>query len=439
MTQVKGFIFNYNKCVGCHACMVACYAENSTQPPISWRQINHFNKEKLPLLGFIHLSIACNHCKDAPCKSACPSSAYSIDNETSAVIHTSEKCIGCKYCTWACPYDAPKYNPNTRVIEKCNFCNHKLKVGQIPACALNCPTGALSYGNIEEIAHPHSFGLSTKKIYPRIKVIGTNTKDSIPIMDASASGVELSDIKKYHDKKERSSINIADEWPLATFTFLGSLLVGWIFASSMSNSFTISLWTFALLAFSGLLLSLLHLGKPLRSYLSINNLKTSWLSREILLYGLFIGIGTLSLLVNSKILSIATILIGFAFLGAVEMVYSVTVKRYSLPIHSANTIITALTFAAVFSQSWSVLIAILALKNLLFISRNDNILKRKNLVYNIFIGLRLLLGFIIPFLFLVSSFFEYKFTLIFSIVIAELIDRMLYYNDFEPEKPFMAI
>jgi Fe-S-cluster-containing dehydrogenase component/DMSO reductase anchor subunit len=436
MTQVKGFIFNYNKCVGCHACMVACYAENSTQPPISWRQVNHFNKEKLPLLGFVHLSIACNHCKEAPCKLACPSGAYSIDKETLAVIHSHEKCIGCKYCTWACPFDAPKYNPQSRVVEKCNFCNQRLKVGQIPSCALNCPTGALSYGDIEESAHPHSFGLSLKKIYPRLKVIGSDVKYSIPLMDSAASGVEFSDVKKYFNKKELPLINIAEEWPLAAFTFLGSLLVGWIFANSLSNSIGISIWTFCFLALVGILLSVFHLGKPLRSILAINNLKTSWLSREILLYGLFVGLGALSLLIESRLLSTLAITTGFVFLGAVEMVYSVTVKRYSLPLHSANTIATALAFAATFSQSWGVLIAILALKNLLFVYRNNPISMSGRPVYSAFSALRLILGFIIPFTFLVASVMEYKWILILSILIAELIDRLLYYNDFQPERPF---
>lgn len=159
METTKGFIFDYSKCVGCHACMVACYVENSTKPPLSWRQVNHFNKEKLPLLGFIHLSIACNHCADAPCLKACPSGAYYVDKDTYAVIHSPELCIGCKYCTWACPFDAPKYNPDRGIIEKCHFCYHRLKENELPACALNCPTGALSFGEITKDSNPNVIGL----------------------------------------------------------------------------------------------------------------------------------------------------------------------------------------------------------------------------------------------------------------------------------------
>ena len=62
-----GFIFDYSKCVGCHACVVGCYNENKTNPPIAWRQVNTFNHKKIPLAGFLNLSIACNHCIDAPC------------------------------------------------------------------------------------------------------------------------------------------------------------------------------------------------------------------------------------------------------------------------------------------------------------------------------------------------------------------------------------
>ncbi len=65
----------------------------------------------------------------------CPALAYTRDKETGAIIHHAEACIGCKYCTWTCPYDAPKFNEATKIVEKCNFCVDRISDGKQPACA----------------------------------------------------------------------------------------------------------------------------------------------------------------------------------------------------------------------------------------------------------------------------------------------------------------
>ena len=186
--ESKGFIFDYSKCVACHACLVACYNENHTQPPISWRQVQAHNKLKVPLSGFINLSIACNHCEDAPCLKACPAKAYHKDSVTGAIIHTADKCIGCTYCTWACPFDAPKYNAGKGVVEKCNFCNDRLKLGAIPACTNACPTGALSFDNIEIVEIADAPGMSNKPTGPRANFLNSDVVNSKPQMDLGVSG-----------------------------------------------------------------------------------------------------------------------------------------------------------------------------------------------------------------------------------------------------------
>ena len=143
------FIFDYNQCVGCHACVVACINENGFQEPKQWRNIHQSNNTHFPQLPLFYLSLACNHCADAPCLKNCPANAYSRDEKTGAVIHHSEKCIGCQYCTWACPYDAPKFNPKEGIIEKCTFCNNRIEENLKPACANLCPTGALDFTLVE--------------------------------------------------------------------------------------------------------------------------------------------------------------------------------------------------------------------------------------------------------------------------------------------------
>lgn len=435
MTITKGFIFNYSKCVGCHACMVACYNENGTKLPLSWRQINHFNREKLPLLGFVHQSIACNHCKEAPCVLACPSKAYSKDLETGAVIHAKEICIGCKYCTWACPFNAPKYNTKEGIIEKCHFCFHRLKEGEVPSCALNCPTGALSFGEFNEMPNPDSFGLSERNIYPRIKVIGSEVVNSIPELDLNASGIDKTRVSKLKVKDVRNEVNPLHELPLALFTLISSLITGWFWSGLFKYSIVLNLWIFLSLGALAMALSTFHLGKPFRAYLSIKNIKSSWLSREILLFGLFMLTGLIALYSKSVLLLYVSSLIGGIFLVSIEMVYSITKKLYKTPIHSANTIVTALTFTALFSQSWSILIVLLALKTVLFTIRTGATEIGPRPLTGMIALARLITGFLIPFGFLAFSEMNFSWLIAVLIISGELIDRILYYGDFKPERP----
>ena len=434
METTKGFIFDYSKCVGCHACVVACVLENKTQPPMAWRQVKHFNKDKLPLLGYVNLSIACNHCKEAPCLAACPTNAFSFDNDTNAVIHNNKACIGCKYCTWVCPFDAPKYNDQIGLVEKCNFCNERLKKGMEPACSTSCPTGALTFGEISVVSSPQTAGLTFRDIYPRIKVKNESAFHSIPAIDANAAGAEYTDIQKHYAKRY-SLKSILPDIPLAIFTFIGSFLVGFITAYALKPIIDLSVWSFMGLGVTAILFSAFHLGKPLRAYKSISNIRSSWLSKEILLFGIFMGTGILALFLQFKVLIIIAIIVGYCFLGAVEMIYYTTKKGNSPYINSANTIITAVLFTVMFLHSWNVLIALLALKTMLFIARAykndfDKIVSTASVSL-----LRLSIGFLIPFLLLSRQDFEFYWIFVSCLILGEFIDRLMFYIDFEPEKP----
>ncbi len=436
MDSYNGFVFDYAKCVGCHACLVACYNENQTVPPISWRTINRFNNEKLPLLGFIHQSIACNHCIEAPCLKACPSSAYYKDSVTGAILHNADKCIGCKYCTWACPFDAPKFNGSLGIIEKCNFCNQRLAEGNEPACTTNCPTGALSFGQIQP-EKPKGFGISKKPISPRVLTLRAEHAIVFPISNKDSIGAEPIDLAKFSKKRVATSLNSKAEWPLALFTFIGSLLVGWFSVSLIPNSITIPLWMFIILGFIGLQISVLHLGKPLRSYLSLNNLKTSWLSREILSFGLFSFIAFIAIVFNNYKLMLIGSLLGVLFLFCVEMVYSVVKKRYNTVIHSANTILTAAVFFAYFSANNNILLLLLVIKSALFIARVAQNNETRIPQNTIAAFIRLFLGFVLPIgLISFNTTSSYANWLLLALILsAELVDRILYYNDIQAERP----
>lgn len=121
-TSRTSFIVDVNKCTGCHACAMACTIANDLPVDRSWRQVNTFNELHVPGIELLHLSLACNHCEDAPCMAQCPADAYYRDELTDAVLINADICVGCQYCAWVCPYDAPKYDPDAGVMTKCTFC-----------------------------------------------------------------------------------------------------------------------------------------------------------------------------------------------------------------------------------------------------------------------------------------------------------------------------
>ena len=169
----KAFVFDLNRCTGCDACQIACKIENELPPGMSWRQVVTFNESRLPGIPLFSLSLACNHCLDAPCKEKCPALAYSKDERTGAVTINPSLCMGCKYCQWVCPYDAPKFNATTGVVEKCTFCSHRLKEDLEPACTTACPTAALRFEDYskedakEQVDIP---GFWKKRITPAIHI-----------------------------------------------------------------------------------------------------------------------------------------------------------------------------------------------------------------------------------------------------------------------------
>lgn len=136
------FIFDPETCFGCNGCVAACVNANSPGEEIHWR-----NLHKLPPNDgdhkTIYLSISCNHCENPPCAAACPANALEKRESDGVVVHHPERCIGCKYCQMACPYDAIKYNPAKGIVSKCHFCFERLEEEREPACVETCFAGAL--------------------------------------------------------------------------------------------------------------------------------------------------------------------------------------------------------------------------------------------------------------------------------------------------------
>jgi Fe-S-cluster-containing dehydrogenase component len=140
-----------SSCIGCHACMAACKLENDL--PAGPRPIVAIQTGPLETdtgLMAQHLPASCYHCDRPACALACPTGAMQ-KREDGLVFSDLELCIGCQTCAVACPFGHPQLNPVTGKIAKCDGCLQRVDAGLSPACALVCPTGALSYGSAQHV------------------------------------------------------------------------------------------------------------------------------------------------------------------------------------------------------------------------------------------------------------------------------------------------
>ena len=344
----QGFRLDLNLCTGCGACAVACAIENELEWGTSWRFIETFNPTHDPGLPHYHLSLACNHCADAPCMSHCPALAYHRDGLTGAVLLNPDQCIGCKYCTWACPYDAPRFDAKAGVVSKCTFCHHRQLEGLAPACVGQCPTGALTFGDLDALpGTPTMAGFARSTAEPSIRFEPLRAGALVPAVASEAPAGAVV-------PPTRGKTTLASEGPLVVFTLLAALAAGLM--ATPAGQALLSLPVFiALMAVAGGA-STLHLGRRLRAWRAILNVRRSWLSREVAFFSLFGVLGVLALAPTSPWsprwlagavpawLPTAAALSGFALLFAVDRVYSVTRTR-GLAFHSARALLTGVMVA----------------------------------------------------------------------------------------------
>ena len=193
MTQLA-LVIDLNVCVGCHACVTSCKEWNTSgsagvladfqaygkDPTGSFfNRVQTFEVGQYPNTETVHFPKSCLHCEDPPCVPVCPTGASYKRAEDGIVLVDYDKCIGCKYCAWACPYGAREMDQYAKVMTKCTLCVDRIYDQSLPererkpACVMACPTSARLFGDVHDPDSEVSVAIRERGGYALLPELGT--------------------------------------------------------------------------------------------------------------------------------------------------------------------------------------------------------------------------------------------------------------------------
>jgi anaerobic dimethyl sulfoxide reductase subunit B len=379
------FHVDASACSGCKACEMACRDRNALPSGVHWRRVYEVAGGGWSRRGdawvndvvAYNVSVACNHCDRAICTEVCPTGAMAARDDGFVLIDAAH-CIGCRYCEWACPYAAPQYDPAAGIMTKCTGCSDDVARGRQPACVAACPLRALDFGEATALTAHHG---ETASFYPLPAASLTLpslllTAHAAGITDAADNGARRRvggddaatrskprlSVRNLEEVAAASAMQPMREPSLVAFTLLAQMAAS-LFCSLLAVRVLAGPQADALLAtpflavgplmLAAMLASLLHLGKPLRAWRAVANVRTSWLSREIasslafvLGWAAYIGMSAAGWASPGGRLAVG----GVAALAAVGQVYSMariyrlrTVPAWDSPFTTATFLLTALS------------------------------------------------------------------------------------------------
>ena len=286
--QQYAFDVDLDRCSGCKACVAACHTMNGLDEGESWRDVGVLigGTSSLPVLQ--HVTTACHHCLEPACLSACPVNAYEKDETTGIVKHLDDQCFGCQYCTLACPYDVPKYHAKKGIVRKCDMCSSRLAVGEAPACVQSCPHEAIRIHvvDVKDVMEDAEAAVFLPAAPDSQITLPTTTFRTNRVFPRNLLPADYFDVAPQHP-----------HLPLVVMLVLTQLSVGAFLAGMVLQAVLPEMaWNnlFPIHAASGLFFGLLalaastcHLGRPQYAFRAIVGIRHSWLSREIVCFGVF--------------------------------------------------------------------------------------------------------------------------------------------------------
>jgi DMSO reductase iron-sulfur subunit len=152
-----GMVIDTGHCIGCQTCVISCKMSHQVPKDVFWSSVESLDGEIIyqstgifPNTTLAFRPRLCNHCENPACAANCPTGAMHKDSATGIVSVDTETCIGCGYCVWSCPYNAPSMDTEHNVMSKCNFCSERVEEGKLPYCVESCPARARFFGVISD-------------------------------------------------------------------------------------------------------------------------------------------------------------------------------------------------------------------------------------------------------------------------------------------------
>ena len=285
------FEIDLDACSGCKACVTACHSLNGLEEDELWRSVGmlHGGTTELPVLQ--HVTTACHHCIDPACLSGCPVNAYEKDPITGIVKHLDDQCIGCQYCILKCPYDVPQYSASKGIVRKCDMCQDRLADGEAPACVQSCPNQAIRIEIVDtrtvlEESEANRFLPGAPEPGYTIPTTSYKTEKSMP---RNLLPADYYSSRPQHAHLPLVFMLVLTQMSVGAFVVEQMLMLSssWLGDELLAAARPVHLVAALLLGLLGLGAAVLHLGRPLYAFRSILGLRHSWLSREILAFGLF--------------------------------------------------------------------------------------------------------------------------------------------------------
>lgn len=144
----KVLYIDYERCIGCRACIIGC-EECSGHDHLSRMFVDELNPGETVATS----PTPCMHCETPACAESCPVQAISVTADGFVLSASSEKCIGCKNCTYACPFGIPRVDDTKKLMYKCDMCYDRTTKGRPPMCASVCPTDTIRFLDEDELKH----------------------------------------------------------------------------------------------------------------------------------------------------------------------------------------------------------------------------------------------------------------------------------------------
>ena len=331
------FAVDLDACTGCKACVSACHSLNGLDEDEVWRTVGliHSDAPDAPYQQIV--TTACHHCEDPACANGCPVLAYEKDPATGIVRHLDDQCIGCQYCVLKCPYDVPKYSKKRGIVRKCDMCQSRLAVGEAPACVQACPNEAI---RIETVST--SYGSKTGRLVPgAFESSYTRPTTSYRTSRPRPASAHAADAK---------TLRLEDpHLPLIAMLVLTQMAVGMHAALPFAGESARPLAVAAFVVLQlGLGVSVLHLGKPLKAWRAFLGLRKSWMSREIVAFGIYAGAAFGAMLLGGYALAAVAIVLGLFGVFCSAMIYVDTRRafwsaRFTMPNFFGTTFLLGAT------------------------------------------------------------------------------------------------